>query len=504
MAIATEPTKWIRPLGESADVNAIADEYKGENSISFKELFPPITQLPLSAGGVCPDRKDTNALFKILGDFIWYAQHGGVPTYSTDFDYHVGALVEYKNKTYICIVANGAGTTVKAPTDTSAWSLVPSMKDIESSVNASSATKLKTARTIALSGGVTGTATSFDGTANITIPVTSVTGSKVTGTVPAATKATQDGSGNTITSTYVNLSGTQTISGTKTFSAVTKSATPSASSNTTEVATTAWVITHDKSYWQDVATMHNNIYRGANLLSGHFSSISAIITAIAAGNFDDIFVGDYFSASYTYDSTSYTSKFRIAGINFFKAASGAWGVSTPHVVIVPDTTINARMNATNTTEGGYVGSEMYTTTLPKLYNALAGASGTPFYGHIKSMTESLVSEVNTTADAGGSIANWKGAATGWTDITSQTLTLLSESEIYGYRNHGTAADNIRCAAQLPMFRLKPETITVWGAQNTWLRSVAGSAYFCLATNDFHANAYNASYVGAVRPRFVIG
>lgn len=38
--------------------------------------------------------------------------------------------------------------------------------------NASSATKLQTARTIALSGGATGTATSFNGTANISIPVT--------------------------------------------------------------------------------------------------------------------------------------------------------------------------------------------------------------------------------------------------------------------------------------------------------------------------------------------
>ena len=40
--------------------------------------------------------------------------------------------------------------------------------------NATSATRLQTARTIALSGGVTGTATSFNGTANISIPVTAV------------------------------------------------------------------------------------------------------------------------------------------------------------------------------------------------------------------------------------------------------------------------------------------------------------------------------------------
>lgn len=89
--------------------------------------------------------------------------------------------------------------------------------------NATSASKLETARTIELSGAVTGTATSFDGSGNITIPVTSVDASKVTGTLSinttgnastattattctgnaaTATKATQDASGNIIIDTY--------------------------------------------------------------------------------------------------------------------------------------------------------------------------------------------------------------------------------------------------------------------------------------------------------------
>lgn len=48
------------------------------------------------------------------------------------------------------------------------------------SATASKAAQLTTARTIALSGGVTGTATSFNGTANISIPVTSVNAAKLT------------------------------------------------------------------------------------------------------------------------------------------------------------------------------------------------------------------------------------------------------------------------------------------------------------------------------------
>lgn len=49
--------------------------------------------------------------------------------------------------------------------------------------NADTSTKLATARTISISGGATGTATSFDGSANIVIPVTSIDLTTVTGSM---------------------------------------------------------------------------------------------------------------------------------------------------------------------------------------------------------------------------------------------------------------------------------------------------------------------------------
>lgn len=72
---------------------------------------------------------------------------------------------------------------------------------------AGTADKLATARTISMSGAVTAEAQSFDGSANITFNVTALDGTKVTGTVPAATKATQDGNGSVIHTTYAKLSG---------------------------------------------------------------------------------------------------------------------------------------------------------------------------------------------------------------------------------------------------------------------------------------------------------
>lgn len=68
--------------------------------------------------------------------------------------------------------------------------------------NTTSATKLQNARTIAISGGATGTATSFDGSGNITIPVTGLDMNKANaGTLPVGrggTGATTFTSGNVL------------------------------------------------------------------------------------------------------------------------------------------------------------------------------------------------------------------------------------------------------------------------------------------------------------------
>lgn len=70
--------------------------------------------------------------------------------------------------------------------------------------NATTATTLQTARTIAISGGATGTATSFNGSANISINVTSLNAPSLSGIVPAANLAGTyniDISGNASTAT---------------------------------------------------------------------------------------------------------------------------------------------------------------------------------------------------------------------------------------------------------------------------------------------------------------
>lgn len=101
--------------------------------------------------------------------------------------------------------------------------------------NSTTATALQTARTIAITGPITGTATSFDGSANISIPVTALDVShvNVTGILPVA----RGGTGvNTSTGTGSNvLSDSAALTGTPTA--------PTATSGTatTQIATTQFV-----------------------------------------------------------------------------------------------------------------------------------------------------------------------------------------------------------------------------------------------------------------------
>lgn len=83
---------------------------------------------------------------------------------------------------------------------------------------ATSATKLSTKRNIAISGGVTGTATGFDGSANITIPVTSVNMAKATGTFPVAVRATNSTDYGTSRPRNIRASTTDLTAGTSTLS----------------------------------------------------------------------------------------------------------------------------------------------------------------------------------------------------------------------------------------------------------------------------------------------
>ncbi|WP_406039706.1 hypothetical protein [Succinimonas sp.] len=127
----TEPQKWSATLGASADVNALpATTPSGSGRASFSGLFPPVTQLPLDQGGIAPERGDFNALFKYLGEYLFYLMQGGMFSYSTDYDYTAGNLVVHGGSLYLCIASNGPGSVIKYPTDTAYWRRLALMSDM--------------------------------------------------------------------------------------------------------------------------------------------------------------------------------------------------------------------------------------------------------------------------------------------------------------------------------------------------------------------------------------
>ena len=123
MAVFNEPNQWEHPLGNNADTSTLPDDAAATAGIaSLQKLFQIINATPLEAGGIAPDREDVNALFKYLGDQIFYTQNGGIPSYNAAYDYIPGRVVLYDDNLYKCIQANGVSSTVVTPgSDTAYW-----------------------------------------------------------------------------------------------------------------------------------------------------------------------------------------------------------------------------------------------------------------------------------------------------------------------------------------------------------------------------------------------
>lgn len=228
------------------------------------------------------------------------------------------------------------------------------------------------------------------------------------------------------------------------------------------------------------AGAHNAIYRGKSLGS---SVTIAQYSAISAGTFDDMYIGDY----WTIGGVNY----RIAAFDYYLNC-GDTSCTKHHVVLVPDTCLyNHVMNDTNITTGAYVGSKMYTEGLEQAKTTIKAA----FSGHVLSKRIYL----------SNAIANGKASAGAWCD---SEVDLMCEHMVYGngvfspVSDGTTVPNNYRVEkSQLPLFQHEPSRIC--NRANWWLRDVISASTFA-HVNDFGV----ASYGGAgnslgVRPAFCI-
>ena len=148
MAVFNEPAQWNHTLGNNADTSTLPDDAAATAGIaSLQKLFQLINATPLEAGGIAPDREDVNALFKYLGDQIFYTQNGGIPSYNAAYDYIPGRVVLYDYNIYKCLRANTSADP-KSPTDSAYWSEIPTLSDFGETLFKTGDIKIQTTSTI--------------------------------------------------------------------------------------------------------------------------------------------------------------------------------------------------------------------------------------------------------------------------------------------------------------------------------------------------------------------
>lgn len=228
------------------------------------------------------------------------------------------------------------------------------------------------------------------------------------------------------------------------------------------------------------AGAHNAIYRGKSLGS---SVTTAQYSAISAGTFDDMYIGDY----WTIGGVNY----RIAAFDYYYRC-GDTDLTKHHIVVVPDTNLyNHVMNDTNITTGGYVGSKMYTEGLEQAKATIKAA----FSGHVLSHRIYLT---NAVADGHPSAGAW----------CDSEVDLMCEQMVYGgaifmpIANGSAVYTNYRVEkSQLPLFAHAPSMIS--NRQTFWLRDVVSASYFASVISYGDAYYSGAGHSLGVRPAFCI-
>lgn len=105
----TKPT-IAAPFAGSGDKNTIPTAPQSGGLASLSDGFPAITEQPVSAGGLPPQRKDFNGILGLLSEFAFYQQSGGLFDWANTLDYTVPAMVVGSDgKLYLALLASGPG-----------------------------------------------------------------------------------------------------------------------------------------------------------------------------------------------------------------------------------------------------------------------------------------------------------------------------------------------------------------------------------------------------------
>ena len=259
---------------------------------------------------------------------------------------------------------------------------------------------------------------------------------------------------------------------------------------------------------QDISD-HNGIFRGKCLngnpktmypilpigntknLPGGGYTIEQVMANIAAGNFADIYPGDYFI-----DSNN--KVYRIAGLDT-ELNKGDTPLTSHHAVIVTDFALtNMAWNPNDTTAGGYQPSAVQAYCDGDGQAAIESVFGA---AHVLTVRDLLSADMNATAPSPG-YSGWQGVASSW-GWSSHKVRLMSEVEVYGARVWSGAFDIGTANEQFPLFRLMPQLATGLRYQY-WLSGIANMNEACHVVSGGGARSTFTSETLGVRVRFLVG
>ena len=433
MAAFKEPKKFGVIPGNAADVTAIQDAGSVLNP-SMTDLFPAIYQLALSAGGKAPERTTFNALFKMIMERLYFIERGGVWSYDATADYPAGAVVGYSGSLYLALKDNGSGTDAGAV-----------QPDADGEVWQKLPTLADVAKAFLL-----------------------------ISDAEADYLKKSDASG-----IYLSKSDAEDTYQTK----------EDLSSQITTSVRSNWY-----SNFPDGAEAHNAMWGGRDITASFNNG--TVSANIANGTFRDIFPGDYITKQVTISGKTYTVNWVIADCDYW-INKGDTAVTVHHVAIVPQAPIfDANMNATNTTEGGYMGSRMFKETIPACATGIVNAFGA---SHILTFRDWLISGMTANQISSG-LPNFTGGAQwGASPWVSVQCDLMTEKMVLGAPvNSASALDEWCATRQMSAFRLS-ENLINYNRQWYWLRNIVSSAIFASVHGDGIAAADYASNADGVRP-----
>lgn len=248
------------------------------------------------------------------------------------------------------------------------------------------------------------------------------------------------------------------------------------------------------SNFPDGAEAHNAMWGGRDITASFNNG--TVSANIANGTFRDIFPGDYITKQVTISGKTYTVNWVIADCDYW-INKGDTAVTVHHVAIVPQAPIfDTNMNATNTTEGGYMGSRMFKETIPACATGIVNAFGA---SHILTFRDWLISGMTANQISSG-LPNFTGGAQwGASPWVSVQCDLMTEKMVLGAPvNSASALDEWCATRQMSAFRLS-ENLINYNRQWYWLRNIVSSASIALVAGHGSAGTTNASDSNGVRP-----